>query len=240
MSATSAFLYVKDGFTGGVGGATVNVTGSNRSLLLEGTQTGSNATINIGNNSGYAYLYNYDIAGPATVTLGANLTLNQVGTDVQLDTSTFGNSTSDLVNAGTIDAGFSGGTFNIQGGGGFTNQGTIDVSNGDTLSINAASWSNTGTISVTGRTLDIEATLSGAGSITLSAGATLTIGSATSGGPISLSSSNSVVNVNGSGDVVTITGNDNTVNVGGANDTLVLAGASEAVNISGGGASISL
>ena len=50
-----------------------------------------------------------------------------------LDTSAYGRSTSEIINDGTIDADLSGGSFTIQGAGGFDNQGTVNVSNGDTL-----------------------------------------------------------------------------------------------------------
>src|SRR5258705_6463197 len=44
---------------------------------------------------------------------------------------------------------------------------TLFRSNGDTLSINAASWSNTGTISVTGGTLNLGGTFRSSGLSTL-------------------------------------------------------------------------
>ena len=76
--------------------------------------------------------------------LDLNLTIDQVGTYAVLDTSYDSRTTSGIVNAGTIDAGLSGGTFTIQGSGSFTNQGTIAVSNGDTVSLDSSSWSNSG------------------------------------------------------------------------------------------------
>ena len=50
-----------------------------------------------------------------------------------VNTSEYSRSASGIVNAGTINANLSGGSFTIAGGGSFTNQGAINVSNGDTL-----------------------------------------------------------------------------------------------------------
>ena len=50
------------------------------------------------------------------------------------NTSNNGRTASGIVNAGTINAGLSGGSFTIQGSGSFTNQGTI-TSNGDRVDI---------------------------------------------------------------------------------------------------------
>jgi hypothetical protein len=164
LSATTAAVFVKDGFTGGAGGATVNLTGLESSLRFEGAQAASNTTINIGNSGNFATIYNWDTAGAATVTLGTSLTINQVGADAELDTSENGNTTSSLINAGTINAGLSGGIFNILGNGSFTNQGAINVSNGDVLSITTNSWSNTGTISANGGNINIAVAETGGGS----------------------------------------------------------------------------
>ena len=137
LSATSSYVYVTNGLTmfgvGGTGAGTINLTGESSSLYAEGTETLNNATLNIGNNSSYDYLYNDDSAGAATLTLAANLTIDHVGTYAVLDTSQYGRSTSEIINDGTINADLSGGSFTIQGAGIFDNQGTINVSNGDTL-----------------------------------------------------------------------------------------------------------
>ena len=136
LSASSSYVYVTNGLTmagvGGTGTGTIDLTGQSAQLYAEGSETLNNATINIGNSS-YDYLYNDDPAGAATLTLAGNLTIDHVGTYVILDTSAYGRSTSEIINDGTINADLSGGSFTIQGAGSFDNQGTVNVSNGDTL-----------------------------------------------------------------------------------------------------------
>ncbi len=64
---------------------------------------------------------------------------------------------SGIVNNGTINADFAGGTFTI-GDVSFTNAGTINVSNGDTVDISSTAWSNSGSIDVSGGTLNLGST----------------------------------------------------------------------------------
>src|SRR5271167_4013959 len=177
LSTTSAYVYVTNGLTlagtNGTGTGTINLTGQSADIYAEGGQTLTNATLNIGNANNYDYLYNYDPYGIAVLTLGASLTIDQVGTYAVLDTSYDGRTASGIVNAGTINAGLSGGSFNIQGSGSFTNQGAITVSNGDTLSLASSSWSNSGTIAVTGGTLGLQGnglTLAQLGTVTHTGG----------------------------------------------------------------------
>src|SRR5208282_3748591 len=128
---------------------TINLTGESSSLYAEGTETLDNTTLNIGNNS-TDYVYNDDYSAAAVLTFGPHLTINQTGSNA--DFSGYDNRTgSGIVNEGTINAGFNGGTLTI-GDVSFTNQGTINVSNGDTLTINSTGWSNTGSIDVSGGT----------------------------------------------------------------------------------------
>ena len=70
--------------------------------------------------------------------MGANLIIDHVGTYAYLDDSYDSHAGSGIVNDGTINANLSGGTFIITDGS-FTNArtGTINVANGDTLTINA-------------------------------------------------------------------------------------------------------
>ena len=104
-------------------------------LYIQGTATLDNATINIGANDRLdeATLYNDGRAGPSVLTLGPNLTVSQVGLNAMLSETAFqaGNG---IVNAGTIDAGVSGGSFEI-GDESFANQGRIVVSNGDSVTV---------------------------------------------------------------------------------------------------------
>jgi hypothetical protein len=90
LSVSKASLTVKDGLdatdTAGSGPGTVNLTGVNSTLYFLGTQTFGNATINIGNNTSYSSLFNYDPSGGnAVLTLGAGLTIQQKGTYAQID-----------------------------------------------------------------------------------------------------------------------------------------------------------
>ena len=87
LSPTSASVFIKDGFTGGSGGATINLTGASSSLYAVGTETLDNATINIGNSGNYSYLRNYDSSASQVLTLGANLIIDHVGTYAELDDS---------------------------------------------------------------------------------------------------------------------------------------------------------
>ncbi len=212
LSSTSSYVYITNGLTlagaSGTGLGTINLTGQSTQIYAEGGQTINNATLNIGNSNGYDYLYNYDPYGIAVLTLGASLTINQVGTYAILDTSYYGRSASGIVNAGTINAGLSGGNFTIQGSGSFTNQGTINVSNG-TLSLTSSSWSNSGTIAVTGGTLDLQGnglTLAQLGTVTHSGGVvnlqttlndtgtTLNVGTGTGLGTLTLATSGTIEN----------------------------------------------
>ena len=69
---------------------------------------------------------------PATLTLGTGETVTQDGASALITSS--GNAQNAVINQGTIDAGFSGGTFTLADSGApFTNDGTIVVGNGDTL-----------------------------------------------------------------------------------------------------------
>ena len=105
-------------------------------------------------------VYNYDVSAAAVLTLGTHLTINQTGSTAYLygyDDRTG----SGIVNEGTINAGYNGGSFTINDIS-FTNQGTINVSNGDTL--------------------DVASPETGTGSYTINAGSTLEFGSCVGAG----------------------------------------------------------
>ncbi len=56
-----------------------------------------------------------------------------------------------IVNTGTINAGLTSGTMYLRGGGSFTNQGMVDVSNGDDFDVaSGVAFSNSGTIALAG------------------------------------------------------------------------------------------
>ena len=227
LSPTSASVFIKDGFTGGSGGATINLTGASSSLYSVGTETLDNATINFGNSGNYSYLRNYDTSSSQVLTLGANLIIDHVGTYAQLDDSYDSRAGSGIVNDGTINANLSGGTFIITDGT-FTNQGAINVSNGDTLTINAPSWSNSGLITDSGGTLNLGGSFTTAslqlGTLTHTAGtvnitgtldntgATLNLGTGTGPGTLTLASGGTIKN----GTIIAATG----IGVTGSGGTL--------------------
>ena len=140
---------------GGTGAGTINLTGQSSELYAEGTETLDNATLNIGNNS-TDYIYNDDLSAPAVLTLGSNLTIDQIGLYAYL-TGYEDRAGSGIVNNGAINADFAGGTFTI-GEVSFANAGTINVSNGDTVDISSTAWSNSGSIDVSGGTLNLGST----------------------------------------------------------------------------------
>ena len=99
------------------------------------------------------YLYNYDASAAAVLTLGPHLT----SPDRQHGHLRLGRPhCSGIVNQGTINAGYNGGSFTMNDIR-FTNQGTINVSNGDSVTIKATSFSNAagGILSLNGGTLSI-------------------------------------------------------------------------------------
>jgi hypothetical protein len=158
-------------------------------------------------------LHNYAVAGADTLTLGAHLSIVQSGALAALGTpaQAVGD---EIVSGGTITAAQSGGTFTI-GGQGFSNTGTISVSNGDTLAIAAAGFSNTGLMSAAGATLLLadsltlaelgqlslnDATLAVSGTLNLGGG-TLSLGTGSQIGQLSLTGTlaNGIVSDSGGG-----------------------------------------
>jgi hypothetical protein len=118
----------------GSGPGTINDTGYSSKLYVDNAQTVSNATINLGNTTGYAFLEEYDIAGAGgqVLTLASGVTVDVQG-NAQIDGS-----------------GFS--------GDGIVNEGAIDVTGGGDLNIASNNFTNEGTISVEDSTEDIEPT----------------------------------------------------------------------------------
>jgi len=144
LSAANSSLTLTGGTsftgTGGSGRATINFNGpafQSSYLYVLGTATLDNATIDIGNGGyGQNSLVNQDIAGTgAILTLGPNLTLDQVGVTAALTSSDLAGD--GIVNEGTIIAGYSGGTFTIDATN-FTNDGSIIVSNGGFIDLTGA------------------------------------------------------------------------------------------------------
>ena len=209
LSPNNSSMTIEGGLTttglNGAGSGTINLTGQSSQLYAEGTETLNNATLNIGNNS-TDYLYNYDLSAPAVLTLGSTLTIDQIGLYAYL-TGYEDRAGSGIVNAGTINADFAGGTFTI-GDVSFTNAGILNVSNGDTVDISSTAWSNSGSINVSGGTLNLGSTFTFAQLGTLNhtggivnvtgtlndAGATLHVGTGTALATLTLVSGGTIEN----------------------------------------------
>jgi hypothetical protein len=175
----------------GTGAGTINDTGAYSTLYFDNTQTFNNATINLGSTSGESLLEEYDLTGlGAVLTLGSGVTIDQSG---YAYIETGGNAGDGIVNQGTISQAASGGALVIAGnsftndrtitaassGGALTiaattfiDNGAIDISNGETVTIDSTT-ANTGTIDVSSGALDFGGGISGTGSETISGPATL-------------------------------------------------------------------
>src|SRR5216684_5561523 len=162
LSASASRLTVTNGLTlrgtGGTGPGSLLLTGGNSYLLFSGTQTLDNAAVSIGGTSGTGFLY--ETGAGATLTLGPNLSITQTGRSARLDA----NAGDAIVNTGTINAGVTSGGLYVVGSGGFTNQGTINVSNGDDF--------------------EVFTTVSGTGTIDLASGALVSLRSAVGSGQV--------------------------------------------------------
>ena len=169
LSSNSPYIYIATGLTAddlaGTGPGTINLTGT---IYFEGNQTFNNATINLGGT-----IYNDDSNDTGSVlTLGPNVVVDQGETSGYAYLgSAGGNNTGDgIVNEGTINAQAVNGSFYIESYN-FTNQGTINVSNGDTLHSGSTTFTNNGTIAISGSTVDIAtAIFTNNGTISISGG----------------------------------------------------------------------
>ena len=198
LAAPGALLRIRDGLA--LSG-TATITGAGAVLAFWGTQTFDAATVVLGASGEMSAIdvqHDYSVASGSTLTLGPNLTVTQAGALAAIGLGA--DLASDaIVNDGTIAAAVAGGLFTL-GGSNFSNQGSIAVSGGGTLSIVSAAFSNTGVISVTNAALSIggSLTLAELGALTLTnasvtlagtvnlAGATLSLGSGSAMGHVSL------------------------------------------------------
>ena len=131
--------------SGGLPGA-ITLVGGGSSLLVQDTETLDNSVVTIGDSSGTVDILGNGGAGANTLTLGAGLTLRQTTGQAQLLNS----GTSDaIVNRGSIAV--SGGTLDISGGS-FSNTGTISVSGGGTVMFEPATLANFANNTLTGGT----------------------------------------------------------------------------------------
>jgi fibronectin-binding autotransporter adhesin len=211
MTTTQGQLTIINGITltgtGGSGAATINLTGTSAGLTLKGIETLDNATINLGTNgNGPSVLLAYDPFNTGTIiTLGPNLTIQQTGLHAQLQESALG--TDGFINKGTINAGISSGSLTLipqsnSAGGVFTNAGTINASNTDTVEVGATTFTNTvaGTVNVTtGATFTIDGTgiWSNAGLLNETSGTLILGGNFTTAGLGTVTRSGGTVKISG-------------------------------------------
>ena len=206
----------------GTGPGTINLTGISDNIYFEGNQTFNNATINLGNTSGYYdTIYNYDTNNAGSVlTLGPNVIVNQAINETagyaQLTSAGSDHTGDGIVNEGTINAEAVNGTFYIEPYN-FTNAGTINVANGDKLYIEPTTFTNNGTIAISGGTVDITTPILGTGNATINGGtlelaasSAQTVTFESSGGTLKLDSptsfSGEIAGITGSGDILDMVG----------------------------------
>jgi hypothetical protein len=166
----AGILHVRDGLS--LSGTAVLGAGS--VLDFWGTQAFGGAKVQIGGAGTAAAIdvqHDYSVASGSTLTLSGGLTITQAGLLAAIGLAS-DRSSDGIVNDGVILAGVAGGEFTL-GGADFSNQGSIAVSNGDTLALDASLFSNNGAISVTGAALSI------GGSLTLAELGALTLSNAT-------------------------------------------------------------
>lgn len=181
---------------GGLPGA-VDMTAGSAVFSVLDSETLNNMTLAFGSNGG-DYLYNLNTA-VGTVNLGSGFTLSQSGgTDFLVDDS----------------------------GGGFSNQGNINVTGGELFGI-GSSLTNNGTISASGGGVEdlSSLTLSNSGDVTASSGGDVRLGSiAVNTGSLTMNGSGTIeltqttsanVTLNGSGDELIIDENTYTGTISG-------------------------
>ncbi len=162
--------------TSGTGPGSVLLTGGNSYLRFSGTQTVDNAAISIAGTSGGGFLE--AVGSGTTLTLGPNLSLTQTGRIARL----YAYASDVIVNTGTIDAGVATGSMYVRGGGSFTNQGVLGVSNGEIFDATSVVFTNAAGIDLAvgaGSTLRLGSaadSFSNQGTITLGSAAALRLG----------------------------------------------------------------
>ena len=208
IANSEGLLIVENSLTvvgaGGTGAGTISLTeGNDAQLNFLGSQTIDNATINLNGTDSFSPLTEIDIGGGngPVLTLGPHLTVNSSVANTQAEISSTSNQDyTSVINQGTIIASAAKGSFVISPDEGFTNQGTIAISNGEDFEIgpgfgnfiNAA----TAAISVSGTSQfeiyysGVAAQMSNLGTIRLGSGSTLVLAS----GPFTLGSLGSIVN----------------------------------------------
>ena len=260
LTATGVFVEFANGTTvvgsSGSGPGTINATGENSELLFDNTQTFSNATINLGNSSGYDSLYENDKVGAGQVlTLASSVTVDVHGkaelgsgysgdgivNDGTIDQTGRGGHLKirayTFINSGTIVASATNGSMSINPTRTFTNNGALEVANGDYAYIDPTTFTTTTSSVITigansSLTIDPTNAWTNRGSITVASGADLTLdGSMTinSGATLNLDDGTTLAITNGldnagswtlgGGDTATIGGsltNSGALDIGGA------------------------
>jgi autotransporter passenger strand-loop-strand repeat protein len=154
LDSSNSTLTVAGALTGA---QSINEVGNYDTLTLENTRTLSSLVLTVGNSVGDPdYLRLADTSGRgATLTIGTGTRIELGGLDAQIQ---FDDRADTLVNLGAIEAGVSGGLLYLgtsSGTGTVTNGGSIAVSNGATVVIEATTFldadgASAGHVSVTG------------------------------------------------------------------------------------------
>ncbi|HEY7087553.1 MAG TPA: hypothetical protein VH518_05645, partial [Tepidisphaeraceae bacterium] len=177
------------------------------SISGSATLSGSSAVLGFFDSfSAPAITYNLDGASTYISTEGSGTLIFPVGTIIRggngggIWNTFFGGTgaTNTVINNGVIQSDLPGKLFTIfPSGNTFTNNGTISAINGSTMTISAATWSNSGNINATNSTLNFTGVWSNTGSININ-NSTLSLG-----GTFSTSS---LSNINRTGGTVSVTG----------------------------------
>jgi fibronectin-binding autotransporter adhesin len=154
LTANGASVRFANGTTvvgsSGSGPGTINDTGKQSHLFFNysnTTQTISNTTINLGNAISYSEIEQDDsYVKNLVLTLASSVTVNVAG---NADIDGGASSGDRIVNQGAIDVTGSGGNLTVYGEA-FTNPGTIDIANGDSVDLDALALVNSGTIDANG------------------------------------------------------------------------------------------
>jgi len=156
-AASSENLYVTNGLTltgaGGNGAGAVNLTGTSCALyFLDNNEVLNSATVTFGGSGDQIYAY-------YSLTLGATLAIAQsaAGSSDGLDGAT-------IIGEGSITLTAKGGNFTVDADS-FTNNGTISVSNGDTLTFEGPSFANAGKLSANRATIDFNGAWTNTGTV---------------------------------------------------------------------------
>ena len=230
MVSDYSFLTIKDGLTlnstltlGSNGGGYTRV-------YFYGTQTlsGTGQVDFAGNSADYMYAEGDGGSNPATLTIGQNITIDDVSQSGYLQ-GYYSNDT--FINQGTIDADTSGATITV-GGADWINMGLLNTENGGALNLAGTfTTAGIGTFNRAGGTINLIGTLDNTGNTIVLDGPYFSIwnfadGGTIKGGTITANSGSLITSISGTLDNVTL--NTNLTIQGGSSltvqDGLVLNG----------------